>query len=88
MVETGHFVNGYLGNPDISMVAIASGFGVKGEAVTNPAELKAALGRARAANIEGKPYLIDAQVARRGVGWSDAQWIPPIKGSSMRTKKV
>jgi thiamine pyrophosphate-dependent acetolactate synthase large subunit-like protein len=88
MVETGHIVNGYLGNPDISMVAIASGFGVKGEAVSNPAELKAALGRARAANIEGKPYLIDAQVARRGVGWSEAQWIPPIKGSTMRTKKV
>lgn len=88
MVETGHFVNGYLGNPDISMAAIAAGFGVKGEAVSNPAELKAALARARASTIEGKPYLIDAQVARRGGGWSDAQWIPPIKGTAMRTKKV
>jgi len=89
MVETGHYVSSYLGNPDINMASIAAGFGVKGEVVKNPAELKAALARAKASTIEGRPYLIDVQVARRGVGWSDdAPWIPPIKGTDMRTKKV
>jgi len=38
--------------------------------------LKAALGRARGASLEGKPYLIDAQVARMGVAWADKPWTP------------
>src|SRR6266849_9761236 len=38
--------------------------------------LKAALGRARRASLEGKPYLIDAQVARMGVAWADKPWTP------------
>jgi hypothetical protein len=42
----------------------------------SPAQLKAALGRARKATMDGKPYLIDAQVARMGVAWEDKPWIP------------
>jgi len=88
MVETGHYVGSYLGNPDMNMASIASGFGVKGEVVSNAQELKAALARAKKSTVEGKPYLIDVQVARRGVGWNDAPWIPAIKGTEMRTRKV
>lgn len=88
MVETGQYVGSYLGNPDMNMAAIAAGFGVKGEVVNNPAELKAALARAKAATVEGKPYLIDVQVARRGIGWREKPWIPPVKGTDMRTRKV
>jgi len=88
MVETGHYVGSYLGNPDMNMASIASGFGVKGEVVSNAHELKAALARAKKSTVEGKPYLIDVQVARRGVGWNDAPWIPAIKGTEMRTRKV
>jgi benzoylformate decarboxylase len=88
MVETGQYVGSYLGNPDMNMALIAAGFGVKGEVVKNPLELKAALARAKAATVEGKPYLIDVQVARRGIGWTDKPWIPPIKGTEMRTRKV
>jgi hypothetical protein len=51
-------------------------------------QFKAALARAKASSVEGRPYLIDVQVARRGIGWNDTPWIPPIKGSAMRTKKV
>jgi thiamine pyrophosphate-dependent acetolactate synthase large subunit-like protein len=88
MVQTGQFVHDYLGNPDMDMVAIARGFGVDGEIVRNPGQMREALVRARAHTVEGKPYLLDVQVARKGVGWAEKPWIPPIQVASLRTKKV
>jgi thiamine pyrophosphate-dependent acetolactate synthase large subunit-like protein len=79
MVQTGQFYHDYLGRPDMNMASIAKGFGVEGEVANSPGELRAALGRARKASLEGKPYLIDAQVARVGVAWADKPWIPPIR---------
>lgn len=88
MVETGQFVHDYLGNPDIDMAYIAKGFGVDGEVVESPDQLKKALVRARRSTQEGRPYLIDAQVARPSTVWADKPWIPPISGAKMRTRKV
>jgi thiamine pyrophosphate-dependent acetolactate synthase large subunit-like protein len=88
MVQTKQFVHDYLGNPDMDMASIAKGFGVDGEIVQNPAQLQAALARARKHTVEGKPYLIDAQVARKGVGWAETPWVPPIRVAEMRSKKV
>src|SRR5262245_46806424 len=88
MVQTGQFVHDYLGNPDMDMAAIAKGFGVDGEVVHNPTQLREALARARKHTVEGKPYLIDAQVARKGVAWADKPWIPPIQVAALRQKKV
>jgi len=79
MIETGHFFHDYLGNPDMNMALIAKGFGVDGEVANSPEELRAALGRARKATLGGKPYLIDAQVARVGVAWADKPWTPNLK---------
>jgi len=79
MVQTGHFFHDYLGSPDMDMASIAKGFGVQGEVAHSPAELRDALARARRASVEGKPYLIDAQVARVGVAWADKPWIPPVQ---------
>ena len=76
MVETRHFVHDYLGKPDMDMSLIAKGFGVDAEVARSPAELQAALERARKSAKDGKPYLIDAQVARVGVAWSDQPWTP------------
>lgn len=87
MVQTNKFVFDYLGNPDMNMAAIAAGFGVKGEQVSSPGELQAALARAKAMTAEGKPYLIDAQVARRGVGWVDKPWVPTIQVADLGPKK-
>ena len=87
MVQTNRFVHDYLGNPDMNMAAIAAGFGVKGEQVSSPGELQAALQRAKVATAEGKPYLIDAQVARRGVGWIDKPWTPSIQVADLGQKK-
>jgi thiamine pyrophosphate-dependent acetolactate synthase large subunit-like protein len=88
MVQTGQFVHDYLGNPDMDMASIAKGFGVNGEVVRNPVQLREALARARAHTVEGKPYLLDVQLARKGVGWAEKPWIPPIQVASLRTKKV
>jgi len=78
MVQTGHFFHSYLGKPDMDMASIAKGFGVAGEKVRAAAELKAALTRAGRVTAEGKPYLIDVEVARYGFGWTADPWIPPI----------
>jgi benzoylformate decarboxylase len=88
MVQTGQFVHDYLGNPDMDMAAIARGFGVDGEVVQNPMQLKEALARARRHTVEGKPYLLDVQIARKGVGWAQSPWVPPIRVAEMRNKKV
>ena len=88
MVQTRQFVHDYLGSPDMDMASIAKGFGVDGEVAHSPAELQAALARARASTVDGKPYLIDVQVARRGIGWDEKPWIPPIKIAELRTNKV
>ena len=78
MLQTGQFYHDYLGNPDMNMALIARGFGVEAEVANNPGELRAALGRAKKATANGKPYLIDAQVARVGVAWADKPWTPKI----------
>src|SRR5215468_318885 len=88
MVQTGQFVHDYLGNPDMDMASIAKGFGVDGEVVESPGQLREALARARKATVEGKPYLLDVQVARKGVAWAENPWVPPIRVAEMRTKKV
>jgi thiamine pyrophosphate-dependent acetolactate synthase large subunit-like protein len=88
MLQTGQFYHDYLGNPDMNMAQIAKGFGVDGEVVQSAEQLRAALARARKATVEGKPYLIDAQVARVGVAWADKPWVPPIRIAQERTRKV
>jgi len=88
MMQTGQFVHDYLGNPDMNMADIARGFGVKGEVVESPAQLREALARARAHTVEGKPYLLDVQVVRRGVGWAEKPWVPPIRIAGLRQKRV
>src|SRR4029078_7380470 len=55
-IDASKFVHDYLGKPDIDMAAIAKGFGVDGERAKSPAELKAALSRARRNSASAKPY--------------------------------
>ncbi len=82
MAQSGQFVHDYLGKPDMNMAYIAKGFGVEAEVADSPLRLKEALGRARRSGREGKPYLIDAQVARTGAGWSDDPWIPRLDSAA------
>jgi benzoylformate decarboxylase len=77
-LDVNKFVHDYLGKPDMDMAAIARGFGVDGERAKTPAELKSALGRARRKMADGKPYLIDVEVARHGPGWANDPWVPTL----------
>ncbi|MFN7949713.1 MAG: thiamine pyrophosphate-binding protein [Blastocatellia bacterium] len=87
MRETGRIVPYYIGSPDVQMVALAAGFGVKGERISAPAEIAPAMQRALAATRDGKPYLIDAQIARSGM-WGDAPWYPQLSLAHERNRKV
>ena len=58
----------YNGSPDVDFAKAAAAFGVEGEIVNEPDKIKAALDRAKRANVEGRPYLLDIHVDRDGVG--------------------
>jgi benzoylformate decarboxylase len=73
MVESGQFAGMSLGHPDIDYVAIAKGYGIEAEAVSNPADLAAALRRAKQAINDGRPYLLDVKIETR-FGSFDSEW--------------
>jgi len=77
----------YNGDPDIDYAKAAGAFGVEGEIVKEPAEIKAALGRAKTATVEGRPYLLDIHIKREGLG-AVSEWHPPYSVASLRTRKV
>jgi len=63
----------YIGNPDIDFVMLAKSQGIRGEHVTKPQELDAALTCARDVQPQGEPYLLDVRIANVGIG-SDQCW--------------
>lgn len=85
--ETGRDMVCYLGDPDIDYTKIASGFGVEAEAVTDANMLRPALERAKRANIEGHPYLIDLHAPRHGAGASST-WHPAYSIAALRKQEV
>lgn len=83
----GKDMTSYNGSPDVDFAKTAEAFGVEGEVVADPARIKDALGRARRANEEGRPYLLDVHVDRSGVG-AESQWYPAYSIAAKRTRKV
>jgi benzoylformate decarboxylase len=77
----------YLGSPDINFVDIAAGFGIAGSKLESPGDIKKVLKRAMAATREGRPYVIDASIARRGPG-AESTWHPDISIARNRNKQV
>jgi benzoylformate decarboxylase len=77
----------YNGSPDVDFAKASQAFGVEAETVKEPAQIKAALARAKRANVEGRPYLLDIHVQRDGVG-AGSTWYPPFSVAAMRTRKV
>ena len=51
------------------------------------AQIKDALARAKRANVDGRPYLLDILVERDGVGAATA-WHPSYSIAEQRTRKV
>lgn len=77
----------YLGNPDINYVDIARGFEIDGGRIEKPGDIKKVMKRAIAATREGRPYMIDASILRRGAG-SESTWHPDISIARDRKIKV
>jgi thiamine pyrophosphate-dependent acetolactate synthase large subunit-like protein len=77
----------YNGSPDVDFAKTSQAFGVDAETIKDPAQLKAALARAKRANVEGRPYLLDIHVQRDGVG-AGSTWYPPYNVAALRTRKV
>ncbi len=85
--ETGKDMLSYLGDPDVDFAKLASAFGVSGEQVTAPDQIKPAMKRAARAAQEGQPYLIDALVGRTGRG-AELAWYPKLSVAALRRRKV
>jgi benzoylformate decarboxylase len=85
--ETGKDMTCWLGNPDVSFADVAKGFGVRAETLVAPEEIVPALRRAIDSTREGRPYLIDAIVARTGLG-ADSTWYPEYSLAALRDRKV
>jgi thiamine pyrophosphate-dependent acetolactate synthase large subunit-like protein len=85
--QTGKDMISYLGDPDVDFVKMAAAFGVPGEQVTTPDQIKPAMQRAIRATQDGKPYLIDALVGRTGRG-AELTSYPKLSVAGLRTRKV
>ena len=77
----------YLGDPDVDFAILAKAYGVDGEVVNNPSELKPAIQRAIEATKNGKPYLLDVSVERWGPG-GELTWHPETSVAALRTRKI
>jgi hypothetical protein len=85
--RTGKDMSCYLGDPDVDFAKLAAAFGVKGETITAAEQVEPAIQRAIASTREGRPYLIDAVVARTGAR-ADSTWYPAYSVAARRTRKV
>jgi benzoylformate decarboxylase len=85
--ETGLDMACYHGDPEIDHAKTAASYGVEGEVVTTPAQVRGALERAVRANIEGRPYLLDIHVERAGLV-ATSTWHPPYSLADLRRRKI
>jgi thiamine pyrophosphate-dependent acetolactate synthase large subunit-like protein len=85
--ETGRDMICYNGDPDIDFAKMAASLSVEGETVADPASLRPALERAKRANADGRPYLLDVLTERGGVG-GQSSWHPPYSIAAKRTRRV
>ena len=75
----------YLGSPDVDFTKIAAAYGIQGEKVANPGDLAPALQRAIRQMREGKPFVLDVEMARNGI-LQENTWYPRLSIAEMRRK--
>ncbi len=85
--KSGRDMTCYLGSPDVDYAKAAQSFGVDGEGVAEPSQIRPALDRAKQANVAGRPYLLDIHAQRDGIG-AASTWYPPLSIAESRTRKV
>ena len=86
-METGKDMICYLGDPNVNFVQIAAAYNIRGETVATPDQIRPAIRRAIGATREGRPYLLDVLVGRRGVG-SESTWYPRYSLAQQRSRRV
>jgi len=62
--ETGNYIGVNLKHPDIQYATMAESYGIKGERVENPDDLKKAIERCRVEMKNGRPYVLDVCIER------------------------
>jgi thiamine pyrophosphate-dependent acetolactate synthase large subunit-like protein len=85
--KTGRDMTCYIGSPDVDYAKASEAFGVEAEAVKAPEKLKGALERAKRAVAEGRPYLLDIDAYRDGLG-AASTWHPPYSVADLRKRRV
>ncbi len=86
-METRKDMISYLGDPDVDFAQIAAAYNIRGETVATPDQIRPALQRAIAATREGRPYLLDVLVARRGLG-AESTWYPRHSVAEQRSRPL
>jgi len=85
--KTGLDMTCYNGDPDVDFAKASQAYGVEAEVVQRASQIQPALSRARRANAEGRPYLLDIHVERDGIGAATA-WHPGYSIAERRTRRV
>jgi benzoylformate decarboxylase len=85
--ELNRDMTSYLGDPDVRYGELAAAYDVEAELIAEPKDLEGAIERAQAANRDGRSYLIDVLVSRRGLG-ADSSWYPAYSLASQRTSEL
>ncbi len=73
MKDQNKYPETFLGDPAIDFVMLAQAQGIEGRHVHDPADLDAALARAREVQAAGEPYVLDVHIANVGPG-ADQSW--------------
>lgn len=84
--KTGKDLTSYLGDPDVDFTKIAEAFGIDGQKVFDPADLGPAIQRALKTMKDGKPFLLDLEVARDGI-LADSDWHPQFSIAELGGRK-
>ena len=87
MADTGRYMGMYLGDPDIDFVRLAESQGVTGEKVERGDQIEEALKRGIKATRDGKPYVVEVDIARYG-GGKDSTWHQRFNLAQRRRRKV
>ena len=73
----------YLGSPDVDFTHIGQAYGIGGERILNPGQLEGAIQRAIRTARDGRPYILDVEVARTG-RLADSTWHPAYSVAQSR----
>ena len=76
----------YLGSPNVDFTHIGQAYGIRGERILNPDQLEPAIGRAIRTAREGRPYILDVEVARTGL-LADSTWHPAYSVAGAREER-